>query len=62
MKEVGQFGYRSSNQQFNLKNFSLPLFNTDNSNLLKYLKVPDDSAIQRKIDPTIKRNIPRTGK
>ena len=44
------------------KNFSLPLFNTDISNLLKYLNITYDSAIQRKIDPTKKRNIPYTGK
>lgn len=47
---------------FTLKNFSLPLFNTDISNILKYLNITYDSAIQRKIDPTKVKNIPYTGK
>lgn len=47
---------------FTLKNFSLPLFNTDISNILKYLNITYDSAIQRKIDSTKVKNIPYTGK
>ena len=44
------------------KNYSLPLFNTDISNLMKYLNIAYDSAIHRKIDPTKKRRTAYVGK
>ncbi len=43
---------------FTFKNFSLPLFNIDISNILKYSKISYDSAIQRQIDKKKKKNIP----